>query len=208
MTSWLQTLAFIGEWLSGLAASIAVVFAILAVTKTIPHELAKFRATKREEKRAEVAEKVWSGAFRFALTLRAMIDQSAPTAKEDTDEEGIPKKESQKFFDAYSDRYKLLLEASNALLDLWGLAKLHLDASVSDALDRFWKVRADILTNFNMYAMSLDGKGVPLVEAHEKLFGQGTATSIDRREEELRAVLEPIARFDAKTELKTRYGPG
>ncbi len=158
-------------------------------------KLAKFRATKQEEKRAEVAQTVWMAVFRFALTLRAMLNQGSVTTTADKDEQGLPKKESQKFFEAYADRYKLLLEAGNSLLDAWGVATLFLDKPVTDALGRFWKVRADILTSFTMYAISLDGKG-DLLKAHEKHFSQETANAIDQREKELRTLLEPIARLN------------
>ncbi len=203
MTPYLQILAFIGETLSGLAAALAVALAILAIKKTIPHEVDKFRATKREEKRAEVAQTVWMAVFRLVLALRGMTNP-ANEGTTDTDEHGIPKKEGRKFLESYSDRYKISVEASNGFLDSWGLATLFLDKPITDGLNRLWKTRGDIFTNFRLHAMNLDATAphVPFPDAHQALFGRATVEEINQCESELRALLEPVARFVSEAAIR------
>ncbi len=203
MTPYLQILAFIGETLSGLAAALAVALAILAIKKTIPHEVDKFRATKREEKRAEVAQTVWMAVFRLVLALRGMTNP-ANEGTTDTDEHGIPKKEGRKFLESYSDRYKISVEASNGFLDSWGLATLFLDKPITDGLNRLWKTRGDIFTNFRLHAVNLDATAphVPFPDAHQALFGRATVEEINQCESELRALLEPVARFVSEAAIR------
>jgi hypothetical protein len=189
----LQFLALLGDFLSGLFAFVAFAVALWAVKTTIPNELAKLRHTKRAERRAEVAEKVWEAAFRLLLTLRSFANPVSVGGRADEKEEN-KKTRGERFLQDWVERRKLVDEASNTLLEAWALAELHLDPNVIEALDRLWKVRAGLLVDATMHAMNLDQPGAD-PHAWGRLFQEGGG-KLDASEQELKGILGPIARHD------------
>jgi hypothetical protein len=191
---WLQILALFGDSLSGLSALATLAVAIWAVKKTLPTELKKFRQTKREERRAEVAEETWAGAFRLIIALRTFADpirRSEPPKPE----EGKERSRGQDYMLSRMTERTLVAEASNALIEVWALAELHLDESVDQALKRLWQCRADLLTAERMHALNLDQPGSDM-KAFERLHGDTGKKKIAECEQELKSLLGPIARHD------------
>lgn len=83
LPDWLQVLGVIGDFLGGVFALAAFGFALWAAYRAVPAELEKFRATKREEKQAEIAREVWIACYRltsFASGVQVLPPTSDTTA--------------------------------------------------------------------------------------------------------------------------------
>lgn len=190
----LQILALIGDSFSGLSALATLLVALWALKRTLPNELARFRQTKREERRAEVAEETWAGAFRLIIALRTFaspIRKGEPPQQED----GKVLSKGQDYWLSRITERDRVVEASNAFMQVWALAELHLDQNVDQALKRLWKCRAELLTDERMVAINLDQPGADS-EAFRRLHMEEGEKKIAECEQALKGVLGPIARHD------------
>ncbi|NPC47557.1 hypothetical protein HRD49_35950 [Corallococcus exiguus] len=191
----LQALSNLGSFLGGVFSVAAFAVAVWGFKQAIPRELERIRHTKRAERRAEVAETVWSASFRLLLALRGMTDPSVVVSRDEAnraEREKMSKGDS--YLAAKTSQRRIMYEAANALLDAWALADLHFEKSLIEPVERLWKVRADVIVDESMYVMELNHAGsVP--DAWKRLF-EDDVKKIDECEQELRRRLGPVALHD------------
>ncbi|WP_426735985.1 hypothetical protein [Myxococcus faecalis] len=207
---WLQTLAQIGDFLSGIFSLAAFAAAMWAIKKTLPLEMEKTRQTKRAERRAEVAETVWGDAYRLILALRGFTDAGnmGRNIMEISDEEFS---EHSNPGDLYlRERQHLRKEVhgrANALLEVWPLARLHLSQTVDESLERLWALRGQLLTDEQMLAQGINRPSADTAreQSSHSLHNLGPQ-KIDKCEQELVCLLSPIARHEPEQNLMVTSG--
>ena len=111
--------------------------------------------------------------------------------------QGIPLSPGAKYLASYKFERTTVAETSNNLLEAWGIASLYLDQHVDAAVKRLWIFRAEVLVALDQFAMNLDAHGTPpYPDAWRTLYDQPAQTRLKELMQELRALIEPIAKHE------------
>ncbi|WP_223644336.1 hypothetical protein [Corallococcus sp. EGB] len=197
-------LAALGNILGGIGGLAAVALAAWAASSTIPNTIRGFRETKREEKRADIAQQVWVAAFHVVRGIEAVRH---PFTMGDGPGESDPLEPSNRdaaedFLSATREPMENLRTAMNELVKAWPLAVIHLPVGVVEALGDLWDVNADFHSRYSRYLRSLKRRSSHTIQA-SATWEPGTSlafhdmeltSNLESIERRLQAQLMPIAR--------------
>ncbi|NOJ81918.1 hypothetical protein [Myxococcus xanthus] len=179
----------VGALAGGLGALGAVIAAIWTAWSVVPNELASFRASKADERRGEAAQHLWGASFRLfreleALCLPANIAAliGAPHSDKhgETNEKDAHHLSPDEHYDRRTSGTRHRIEtASDALLESWGVAALHLPEKLLMGVDSLWMLRSSILFDHEMYhslhkmrpagTLQVGSEGLCSKERHDEL---------------------------------------
>lgn len=162
----------IGDTFGGLANLITLFVVLFVTLRALPRELERIRAEHRLQAHAEAASRIWMASFAFVTHLRAFTNAFHSSST---------------FQDALQRRMELLTPAANEFLSMMGLARLHFDKSVSDALMALWMARAELLADITMQQQTGD------TDAYKRIFGGEAAKKLDALQENVLNILRPYA---------------
>ncbi|WP_147445816.1 hypothetical protein [Corallococcus aberystwythensis] len=195
--------AALGSMLAGLGTFAAVGAAVWAARSALPTALRQFRETKREENAGAVAQQLWIAGFRLMRELEALANPVIRGGDSGGAEpqEANRRDSSDAYNRANADQFKRISEASDAFLDAWGLAELHLSNDVEEVLKAVWMERAETLSAAGLFAMSLDTQPGTMPYAWGRLFGEEAKQRRVDCETALRKTLKPLARHEGPQAL-------
>ncbi|WP_140854703.1 hypothetical protein [Myxococcus xanthus] len=179
----------VGSLAGGLGALGAVIAAIWTAWSVVPNELASFRASKADERRGEAAQHLWVASFRLfreleALCLPADIAALIGTPHSDkhgeTNEKDAHHLSPDEHYDRRTSGTRHRIEtASDALLESWGLAALHLPEKLLMGVDSLWVLRSSLLSGHKTFrslhkmhpagTLQVGSERLPSKERHDEL---------------------------------------
>lgn len=162
-----------GDTVGGIA-NVATFFLVLWATKNfLPRELKKARHENVLGAHAAAASRIWLSTFVFTTHLKGLTDAAWMGAGT--------------FEEMQGRRMQALAPAADEFITLMGLARLHFDETVLNAMEALWKARAKLLTDIAVQSRSGDS------ETYARIYGGETKKKIDELEAEVLRLLRPFA---------------
>ncbi len=163
----------VGDTFGGLANLVTLGVVLFVTLKSLPRELAKVRAEHRLQAHAEAASRIWMGTFAFVIHLKALT--------------GAAHTSPGTFAEVQHRRMELLGPAANEFISMMGLADLHFEKPVADALMALWVARAELITDVTIQLRTGDPA------AYERVYGGAAAKQIDVLKANVLGLLKPYA---------------
>lgn len=187
-----QEAANFGNFLSGVATTLALGFAVWAAKKELP----KWRKQSLMQRQSEVAGRLSEAVIRLfqALDYLASVKIDSP---EDPAEEAGPRKRTYRMRRDHANRLETVAKDLEKFTLLSNEAKVFLDDALNQKVEELWRLWVSTKVDIEMHLTLLDQEATrEQPQFYENSYGKRGQDKRAALQKELIGLLRPIVRMD------------